>query len=268
MKILVTGPRGFIASRLLQTAPEHQLSAIDRDFPAGELPALFAREKFDAVVHLATRFSKTHAYGEIDSLIDSNLKLTARLLECANETAVGRFITFGTYYEFPSPASLYAATKSAMAPILDYYARLGRTRITELYLYDTYGPRDPRPKILNLLVKAATSGDELPLSPGMQKLKLLHVDDVCQAIHQALTLSRGPAELDVARYALEPLETLTLREIAAKVETATYCKLNAKWGAYEYTPGVPMEPTLPFAPLPGWTAKIPLQQGLVEVAKS
>jgi nucleoside-diphosphate-sugar epimerase len=268
MKILITGPRGFIASHLLQKAAGHEVCTLDREIPTEELPALFKREKFEAVVHLATRFSKTHDLGEIDSLVDSNVTLTARLLECASQSGVRHFIAFGTYYEFPKPASLYAATKAAMAPILDFYAKLGHLQVTELYLYDTYGPKDPRPKILNLLIKAATSGEELPLSPGLQKMKLLHVDDVCQAILHTLTLPSGPAAHDVARYALEPLESLTLREIAAKVETATYCKLNAKWGAREYAPGVQMEPRLPFSPLPGWTAKIPLQQGLVEVAKN
>lgn len=268
MKILVTGPRGFVASRFLQTARAHQMVTLDRDLPATSLPDLFAKEKFDAVVHLATQFSKTHEYGEISGLVDSNLTLTARLLECSNEAGVRRFVTFGTYYEFPAPASLYAATKAAMMPILDFYARLGRMQVTELFLYDTYGPGDPRPKILNLLIKAATSGEELLLSPGMQKMKLLHVDDVCQAILHALELPEEPTTHDVARYALEPLESLTLREIAAQVETVTYCKLNANWGAREYTPGVQMEPALPLPPLPGWKAQISLQQGLVEVAKS
>lgn len=269
MKILVTGPRGFIATRLLERfkkQPATSVQTLDRDTDASDLPVLFDRERFDAVVHLATRFQKSHEYGDIAGLVASNLTLTARLLDCAARFGTRHFITFGTYYELPAPASLYAATKAAMGPLLEYWARASQVAITELYLYDTYGPRDPRDKIVNHLIRAALRGEELSLSPGEQRLKLLYVDDVCSAIEHALQLPAAAAH-DVARYALEPLEAHTLREVARVVEGVTYQKLKAKWGEREYTPGVAMEPALPFPPLPGWKAQISLAQGLVEVAK-
>lgn len=272
MKILVTGPRGFIARNLLEAITSrsgYDVHTLDRDLKPSQFAALFNDEKFDAVIHLATFFLKTHEFGQIAPLVDSNLTLTTQLLDCASKSGVKKFITFGTYYEFPAPASLYAATKAAMAPVLDYYARQSPMQITELYLYDTYGPGDTREKILNVLINAAVSGQELALSPGLQKMKLIHVQDVCSAIVHTLTSGETVTKKnDVARYSIEPLEAMTLKEIAQKVESTSYCKINAKWGAREYTPGVQMDPKLPFPPLPGWTAQISLDQGLVEVAKS
>ncbi|MBS1959495.1 MAG: NAD(P)-dependent oxidoreductase [Bdellovibrionales bacterium] len=276
MKILITGPRGFIASRLIERladsakADQYSITTLDRkNGNLIDLPAYFEREKFDAIVHLATMFLKNHEYSQITPLIDSNLTLTTQLLEAAARAGTPHFLTFSTYYEFPTPASLYAATKAAMGPLLDYYARTSNTQITELYLYDTYGPNDPRDKVVNFLIKSALAGTPTPLSPGEQQLKLLHVQDVCSAIEQALKLKQSDSEpKTVARYGLAPLEAPTLKEIAAMVETAVGKKLNAQWGARDYTPGVQMKPSIPHPALPGWKAQISLAQGLVEVAKN
>lgn len=269
MKVLVTGPRGFIASTLIREMNESgrfQVFTLDRD---QDPRPIFEKNSIDAVIHLATKFLKAHTLDDVGPLIDSNLKTTAQLLECSAKYGVKHFVTFGTFYEFPKPISLYAATKAAMAPLLEYYSNHASLRITELYIYDSYGPADPRVKVVNVFVKSAKSGEEMLLTPGLQKMKLLHVRDACSAIlHTIEKLPPSAHKNDVARYALEPLECLTLKDIAQKVEKATNSKLNAKWGAREYTPGVQMDPSLPFPALPGWKAQISLDQGLVEVAKN
>lgn len=272
MKILITGPRGFIASHLLSAmkeTPSFEVITLDREQNLSDLPKFFEKHSFDAIIHLATLFLKSHQYEQIESLIESNLTLTSLLLDCCKKFGVKKFIAFGTYYEFPKPASLYAATKAAMNPIMEYYCQSGEMDVIELSIYDSYGPRDKRPKVLNFLLDAAFSKKEIPLSPGHQKLKLSNVSDICSAIiHVVKLVRRDNEKFSVAHFAIEPQKALTLREIAKKVEEVTKMKINAKWGALEYVPGVQMDPQLPYPPIPGWTAQISLDQGLVELVKT
>lgn len=269
MKIAVTGPRGFIAKNLVTALKSqgHEIVTIDRGILGESLQRWFAQEKPEAVIHLATLFLKMHSYGDIPKLMESNLTLTTELLENCVMNGVRQFVGFGTYYQFPVPATLYAATKSAQEPLFDFYVTQKKLPITVLYLYDTYGPGDLREKILNLLLKAAKTGEELQLSPGEQNLKLLHVNDVCAAILATLTLPGSP-EPTPLRFAVEPGESPMLKELALRVEHVTGKKIKAKWGARPYPPGVRMKPELPYPPLPGFQAQKTLEEGLVEMAKS
>ena len=63
MKILITGPRGFVASNLIQSLQKDEAMkfvTLDRDLLASEYLPFFEKERFDAVVHLATLFLKNH----------------------------------------------------------------------------------------------------------------------------------------------------------------------------------------------------------------
>jgi nucleoside-diphosphate-sugar epimerase len=238
---------------------------LDREDGVKDLLEFFNDHRFDAVVHLATCFLKTHSFAQIEKLISSNLTLTTQLLEASRQSGVKHFVSFGTFYQFPTPASLYAATKAAQDPILEYYAQTTDLKVSELFLYDTYGPNDTRIKITNALIAACLSEETLDLSPGLQKMKLLHVDDVCSAILTILEAREN--KKSVERFALEPSEAPSLRELAQKIEHALGKKLHANWGTKAYLPGVAMEPTLPYPKLSGWSAKVSLEDGLMKIIK-
>ena len=80
------------------------------------------------------------------------------------------------------PVNLYAATKQAFEDVLAYYADAQGIAAVTLELYDTYGPGDPRRKLIRILFEAARSGEPIQLSPGEQVIELLHVDDAVPRI--------------------------------------------------------------------------------------
>jgi CDP-3, 6-dideoxy-D-glycero-L-glycero-4-hexulose-4-reductase len=269
MKILVTGPNGFIAKNLIQSLlidSKNEVITLGREVEIASLPEFFQKHKPEIVIHLATRFLKNHVYSQISEMMESNISFLTSLLECSVQNHVLKFITFGSYYQFPSPASLYAATKAAAEPILDYYAIQKKLSIQILYLYDTFGPSDNREKILNLFIQAAESGEELLLSPGFQKLKLSHIGDVVDAIQVAIKQKSLDAT-EVNRVSIEPMDVFTLRELAQCVESVFSKKIHAKWGHFPYLPGVQMDPLLPFPRLSGWSPNRTLYQGLIEILK-
>ena len=74
--------------------------------------------------------------------------------------------------------SLYAATKQALAVIVEYYVRVRGLDATTVTLFDTYGPGDVRPKLVPLLLRAARDGAPVDMSDGGQLIDLTYVDDV------------------------------------------------------------------------------------------
>jgi nucleoside-diphosphate-sugar epimerase len=91
----------------------------------------------------------------------------------------------------PMPVSLYSATKQAFLDVSVFYRdRLGLD-VTQVVLYDTYGPGDTRDKLVPHLVAAAASASPLSLGPAAQPINLLYVDDVTAGL-RAAALSSEP----------------------------------------------------------------------------
>jgi len=142
----------------------------------------FRERRFDTVIHLASLYLKDHQSKQINDLITSNLLFGTRLLEASVKSSVKSFINTGTLWQHYqdkhySPVNLYAATKQAFEDIAQYYRETSDLFFATIYLNDTYGPGDTRKKILNIW-NSMTDSDILDMSPGEQKINLLHIDDV------------------------------------------------------------------------------------------
>ena len=130
----------------------------------------------DVVFHLASLFIAEHQPAEVTALVDSNVRFAAQLAEAMTRAGATRLVNTGSaweHFEGDEPANLYAATKRAASEIFRYYAAATPLRVVTLKLFDTYGPDDPRPKLIPALLAAAKSGRKLAMSPGLQKLDLV-----------------------------------------------------------------------------------------------
>src|SRR6516164_8842734 len=133
MKVLVTGGAGFIGSHLVEkllaeghdvailddfndfydpkikraniTAVAKKIAVHDVDLRNGEkVAALFGKEKFDAIFHLAARAGVRPSIQQPQLYYDTNVAGTLHLLEGARANGVERFI-------FASSSSVYGAAK-------------------------------------------------------------------------------------------------------------------------------------------------------------
>ena len=73
--------------------------------------------------------------------------------------------------------SLYAATKQAFTDLLVFYAEVEGLAVHTLELMDTYGPGDPRAKLIPFLLRAGAEGTTVEMTDGTQLIDLVHVDD-------------------------------------------------------------------------------------------
>jgi nucleoside-diphosphate-sugar epimerase len=207
-RILVTGATGFIGRHLVRglTAAGNRLIVVVRESSQVEMcefdtdvqvvvhggkPGIFqeamGQHSVCGVIHLASEYVKDDNPASISSLVESNISFGAQVADAASRAGARWFLNVGTTWQHfrgqeGDAANFYAATKNSFEQILNYYQASRDLVSVNVYLSDTYGPGDRRGKILNTWRDAALDGRVVKMSPGQQKLNLLHVDDVCSAL--------------------------------------------------------------------------------------
>ena len=227
------------------------------------------RCKPDVVFHLASLSLSQHTTKDIDTLIQSNVLFGNQLLEAMKVNEVNCLINTGTFWqhynnEDYNPVCLYAATKQAFEAILEYYVQACDLKAITLTLFDTYGPDDPRPKLLHLLEKAANSGEPLDMTAGKQLIDLVHIDDVVAAY---LIAAQRLLDRDVSqheRYAVSSGHPLPLKELVQLYAEMAKQTVRVNWGARPYRKREIMVPWNRGKRIAGWAPKIELQKVLLK----
>jgi len=288
MRILITGATGFIGAHLAKhLAKQHEIAMLLRpqarkerlagieppprlllwDGTVESMPLLLNDFKPACVIHLASYFTGAHKPADIDPLIESNIRFPSILLETMAQSGCKQFINTGSvmqHYENAAyaPMNLYAATKQACADILTYYIQSsGIKRAVTLELADTYGPNDPRSKLISLLQKTAASGEVLGMSPGEQYVDLIHVDDVVRAYELALGILQKMPDGQQKTFAIRSGAPLTVKSLVELFNQVSPRPVKAEWGKRPYQPREIFQPWQGEL-LPGWKPQITLQEGL------
>jgi nucleoside-diphosphate-sugar epimerase len=284
-KLLITGSTGFIGQHLLQSlSQEHKVHVLIRPSTRwddernlkkfifsdniGELKEYIVRNQIEGIIHLASLFIAQHQSYQCKDLILSNVFLGTALLEAAKETSVQWFLNTGTYWQNYlhdsteyDPVNLYAATKQAFIDIAKYYTETSDIKFVTLKICDTYGPKDPRRKLMSLFKQYAESGEQLKMSPGEQKINLLYIDDVVNGFITLVNLLCNKTQLK-NEYVLSAKKTYSLRELAGIFETVSKKKLNILWGGLPYREREVMTPWQQGNLVPGWKQKTDIHQGI------
>lgn len=275
---VITGASGFIGGRVARRLLDagwtvHAVVREGSPVPEGAVPvvhtgsasslvAQIAGLDIDVTFHLASLYLAEHNPGNLDDLINSNVLFSAQVAEAVVQAGCRRFINTGTAWqnyrgERYLPVNFYAATKQAFQDLLIYYHdALGLSCIT-LKLFDTFGPGDPRRKLIQILIDAIHSRQHLDMSPGEQVVDLTHVDDVVDALMAAadrLLLTSGP----VWETYLLSGERYRVRDLASYVSEAIGLPLQVNFGGRPYRAREVMEPPVADVLLPSWSATRPL----------
>ncbi len=228
MKILVTGAAGFIGShvahRLLDRGetvvgvdnldayydPTLKQARLDRligreGFTSVHLniadreamPALFAAERFDRVVHLAAQAGVRHSLTHPHDYIDSNVTGTLNVLEGCRHNDVAHLVyastssayglstamPFSPHGSADHPAAIYAASKRATELMAHSYSHLYGLPTTGLRFFTVYGPWGRPDMALFLFTKKMLAGEPIPVfNHGRHQRDFTYVDDIAEGV--------------------------------------------------------------------------------------
>ena len=260
MRILVTGATGFVGQHLLPYLQNHghEVFALVRPSTDGSkvytnhlyvfeddiehLASYLSENYIDGIIHLASLYIAEHKVEDIKNIILSNVYLGTAVLEAAVKSGIKWFLNTGTiwqnynvepYSDKYCPVNLYAASKQAFLDIAKFYTETSNIRFCTLKLCDTYGQNDTRRKIFSLFEQIAKTGKCLKMSPGEQKLDLVHIDNVVHDFEVlAEKLDKGVFLRD--EYVVTSGSQRTLKEIAKQYEKEHNVSLDIEWGGRPY----------------------------------
>ena len=231
MKILVTGSAGFIGSatagRLLERGyevvgldnlneyyevtlkearlerltarPNFRFVKLDLADSSG-VAALFAREKFPRVVHLAAQAGVRYSLENPHAYITSNVTGTLNVLEGCRHTGVEHLVyastssVYGANTNMPfsvhkgvdHPLSLYASSKRANELMAHNYSALFKLPTTGLRFFTVYGPWGRPDMALFLFTRNILEGRPIDVfNNGHHQRDFTYVDDIAEGVVRA-----------------------------------------------------------------------------------
>jgi UDP-glucuronate 4-epimerase len=228
MKVLVTGAAGFIgsftASRFLERGDEvvgldnlndyydvtlkiARLERLQRQprfrfvrldlADQVQIAELFAREKFQRVVHLGAQAGVRYSLKDPRSYINSNVVGTLNILEGCRHHGVAHLVyassssVYGASTRMPfsvhepaaHPLSLYAASKRATELMAHTYSALFKLPTTGLRFFTVYGPWGRPDMALSLFARAIIEGRPIELfNHGHHTRDFTYVEDVVEGV--------------------------------------------------------------------------------------
>jgi UDP-glucuronate 4-epimerase len=232
MRVLVTGAAGFIGyhvaqqllargdevigldnlspyydpslkqARLARLRPHARFSFEELDLAdrAG-MEALFAREKFERVVHLAAQAGVRYSIQNPHVYSDSNLTGTLHVLEGCRHHGVEHLVfastssvygantkmPFSVHQSADHPLSFYAATKKANELMAHTYAALYGLAVTGLRFFTVYGPWGRPDMALFQFTRNILTGRPIDVfNYGHHRRDFTYVDDIANGVVAAL----------------------------------------------------------------------------------
>ena len=238
MKILLTGAAGFIGStatlrllargddvvgldnlndyysvqlkrdRLARLTPYPNFRFVQMDVADRPgIEALFAKERFDRVIHLAAQAGVRYSLQNPHAYVDSNIVGFMNVLEGCRHSRVQHLVyassssVYGGNTTMPfserdsvdHPVSMYAATKKANELMAHTYSHLFGLPTTGLRFFTVYGPWGRPDMALFLFTKAILEGRAIDVfNHGQMQRDFTFVDDIVEGVIRVLDRTAAP----------------------------------------------------------------------------
>jgi len=227
----------------------------------------------DIVFHLATEYLKNPNVKQVDSLLLSNIIFGVQLLESLRLYGERvKIIYTGTYMQYYNsniarPLNLYSVTKQTFDNFLDYYKDAEDFVFTTLILYDVYGPKDRRTKIISLIYNAWKNKSTLPLPLEDIYIDMVYIDDAVSALYKVYELQvTKESSVNGKRFSVSSAVRYKISEVISIFEDVCKCSINIEIGGYDLPTRKIVSPWVGDT-IPGWKAITSLKSGIRKIVK-
>lgn len=293
MRILLTGPSGFLGSALANywAAQGHELYLVARassrlhrihHLPSSarvvrftnlhEIPAILCEAQPEVIVHTACSYGRK---GEsILNLLETNVQYGLMLIQASleytqNENKKITFLNTGTVL---SPdVSFYALSKKQFS---DWGAALsvqskGHLQFINILLQQLYGPGDDRSKFITHIIETCRENQShLKLTAGKQRRDLIYIDDAVSAYDTIL--KNRESFLDNDSIDVGYGHATSIREFAELTKKIAAADTILDFGAIPYRENEAMLCLADVARLKslGWHPSVSLEDGVQHIIKN
>lgn len=219
-RALVTGGAGFIGSHLVEalvgrgvevvvaddlsngrvanlTGVAGEVELLQLDLRHADLRPLIRDGRFSAVFHLASHADLAASVGDPRRDLELNLLTTLNLIEAMRDTGCRACLvnlSSGTVYgdgaarplhedDATNPSSPYSVSKLAAEHYVSVFARLYGLRASSVRPFSTYGPRQRKQVVFDLIEKISADPTVLHVyGDGTQVRDFSHVANLVQAL--------------------------------------------------------------------------------------
>jgi nucleoside-diphosphate-sugar epimerase len=279
LTVLATGGTGFLGANLVRrlAADGHDVVLAKRssssmarlaglapslktfDLDKNALEDLFARHRFDVVLHCATDYGRKET--PASQVIDANLLLPLKLLELAAEAGTRVFVNTDTILD--KRVSVYALSKHQFSDWLKTFSRQLTT--INVALEHFFGPGDDATKFVSrMVVDSVAAVPRIALTPGQQKRDFIYIDDVVDAFAVLIERSAGMPN-GYHSFEVGTGRKTSIRDfMALLVRLAGNSATRLDFGAIPYRENEVMETNVDIRALEafGWSPRVPLEEGL------
>ncbi len=243
MKILVSGASGFLGSQVVKffVLKKNEVTAmIRKDSDTESLkelgadivligdnysPASVIRDlKPDVIINTVADYGK--GKDELGTIIDSNIKYPAELLDAVIENNIKLMVHIGT--SLPHGVSLYAQTKNAFIDIAKMKF-LGESKFINIEQEYFYGLDEPNDRFLTSVIDKCIKGKDVDLTHGLQVRDFISIHDVLSAYECILERST-----DFEEFTTIPVgsgERVTIRDVVNNIHMIANSKSALHFGA-------------------------------------
>lgn len=279
MRILITGPEGIIARKLITKLSDNYKiftisSKVIKKNPKIEKNYIFKNDYLGLkkylyninpkiIVHLATKWKKFDDSSNKE-LIDSNLIFSSYLLDITSNLKLKIFINTSSYSQINSkgifkPFNFYSASKEAFTKILYYFYLNKKFKVINLRIMNVYGSFLDKRIVNYIFSHIKEKKNIIHVNDVNAYIDLIHIDDVISGITSLLDKNNYN---DYKRFSYDlssnkQIKIIQLIKLIESISNYKFSKIVSKKTFDQY-----LDAPYRDKRLINWTSKINIKKGL------
>lgn len=229
--IYTTGITGFIGSNLLQHLLQKYTKVINftrnntlQIYEKNKMEEVLVSSNFfeknpsDALINLATLYlPNPNSIEELESLVQANILFPATVFNAFSSLENFKIVNALSYHQLLdfNAQNVYSLSKELLKKFLDHQ----KSEIVSLYIFDTFGSKDTRNKVVDIFIKNILAGNSISIPMNEVKINLTDVQPICKSLIKSIDLMPGS-------YSLISPGTISLEELVKMIMEITNIKVD------------------------------------------